>query len=96
MESTEKREAGPFHSVDIRGVGRVILAAAEEPSVEVAAERSLLARIRTEVRGRDRGERRAAQRRGQRAVPGQPRGGGRDQRARQAGEPGLGAGIGLS
>jgi hypothetical protein len=51
MESTEKRELTPFHSVDFRGVGRLILQGGDEQSVEVTAEQSLLPRIRTEVRG---------------------------------------------
>jgi hypothetical protein len=49
MESTEKRKLPPFHSVDFRGIGHVILEAGEEPSAEVTAEQSLLPRIRTEV-----------------------------------------------
>jgi hypothetical protein len=49
MDSTEKRELPPFHSVDFRGVGRLILEAGDVPSVEVTAEQSLLSRIRTEV-----------------------------------------------
>ena len=50
MQTTEKRNVGPFHGVDFRGVGRVILAPAEEASVEVSAEQSVIERIVTEVR----------------------------------------------
>ena len=50
MEATEKRTLPPFHSIDFRGIGRVVVAAGEEPAAEVTAEQSLLARIRTEVR----------------------------------------------
>ncbi len=50
MQTTEKRNVGPFHGVNFRGVGRVILAPGDEASVEVTAEQSVIDRVGTEVR----------------------------------------------
>ncbi len=48
---TEVRELSPFHSVDLRSLGRVILASGPEQKVEVEAEEDLQPRVRTEVQG---------------------------------------------
>jgi hypothetical protein len=46
---TEVRELARFHSVDLRSLGRVILAGGPEQKVEVSAEEDLQERVRTEV-----------------------------------------------
>ena len=48
---TEVRELSQFHSVDLRSLGRVILASGPEQKVEVEAEEDLQPRVRTEVQG---------------------------------------------
>jgi hypothetical protein len=48
---TEVRELSGFHSIDLRSLGRVVLASGPEPKVEVVAEEDLLPRVRTEVEG---------------------------------------------
>ncbi len=48
---TEVRELSQFHSVDLRSLGRVILASGPEQKVEVEAEEDLQSRVRTEVQG---------------------------------------------
>ncbi len=48
---SEVRELSQFHSVDLRSLGRVILASGPEQKVEVEAEEDLQSRVRTEVQG---------------------------------------------
>jgi hypothetical protein len=48
---TEVRELSQFHSVDLRSLGRVILASGPQQKVEVEAEEDLQPRVRTEVVG---------------------------------------------
>lgn len=48
---TEVRELSRFHSVDLRSLGRVVLASGPEQKVEVEAEEDLQSRVRTEVQG---------------------------------------------
>jgi hypothetical protein len=48
---TEVRELSQFHSVDLRSLGRVVLASGPEQKVEVEAEEDLQSRVRTEVQG---------------------------------------------
>ncbi|OHD27970.1 MAG: hypothetical protein A2V99_08535 [Spirochaetes bacterium RBG_16_67_19] len=48
---TEVRELSKFHSVDLRSLGRVVLASGPEQKVEVEAEEDLQSRVRTEVQG---------------------------------------------
>jgi hypothetical protein len=48
---TEARELSQFHSVDLRSLGRVVLASGPEQKVEVEAEEDLQSRVRTEVQG---------------------------------------------
>lgn len=48
---TEVRELSGFHSVDLRSLGRVVLASGPEQKVEVEAEEDLQSRVRTEVQG---------------------------------------------
>jgi hypothetical protein len=48
---TEARELSRFHSVDLRSLGRVVLASGPEQKVEVEAEEDLQSRVRTEVQG---------------------------------------------
>jgi hypothetical protein len=48
---TEVRELSSFHGVDLRSLGRVVLASGPEQKVEVEAEEDLQSRVRTEVQG---------------------------------------------
>jgi hypothetical protein len=48
---TEVRELSRFTSVDLRSLGRVVLASGPEQKVEVEAEEDLQSRVRTEVQG---------------------------------------------
>lgn len=47
----QERELAAFHSVDLRSLGRVVLAVGPEQKVEVDAEEDLQSRVRTEVQG---------------------------------------------
>jgi len=48
---TEEREVEPFHSVDLRTVGHISLTQGDEQSIVIRAERDVLQKLKTEVRG---------------------------------------------